>query len=63
MSGTQTTEQKIRGNDARADWVVLIGGYDLDAVARAADELQVSGALIGAYSPVYSLCAGEIPHS
>jgi hypothetical protein len=63
MPGTQTTEQKIRGNDARADWVALIGGYDLDVVRRAADELQVSSAVIGAYSPVYSLCAGELPHS
>jgi hypothetical protein len=64
MPATQTAEQKIRGGDARADWVVLVGGYDLDAVAAlASQELRVPGALVGLYSPVYSLCAGEIPHS
>jgi hypothetical protein len=33
----QTTEQKIRGSDAVADWIVLATGYDatlLEAVAR-----------------------------
>src|SRR5688572_14688652 len=36
----QTTEQKIRGGDSSADWVLLIGGYDDDAVAKAAHELS-----------------------
>ena len=59
MPAAQTTEQKIRGGDALADWVVLLGGYDADAVRDAAHGLRVPGALIGLYSPVYSLSAGE----
>lgn len=55
MPAKQTTEQKIRGGDARADWVLLIGGYDLDAVRQASEELRLSGALVDFYSPVYSL--------
>lgn len=35
----QTTEQKIRGGDAEAKWIALIGGYDADAVAAASREL------------------------
>lgn len=35
----QTTEQKIRGGDAEARWVALIGGYDVDAVAAASREV------------------------
>jgi hypothetical protein len=29
----QTTEQKIRGGDAAADWILLVTGYDGEAVA------------------------------
>ena len=30
MAGApQTTEQKIRGGDATAEWILLIGGYDV----------------------------------
>jgi hypothetical protein len=35
----QTTEQKIRGGDAEAKWIALIGGYDADAVAAASREV------------------------
>jgi hypothetical protein len=35
----QTTEQKIRGGDAEASWIALIGGYDIDAVAAASLEI------------------------
>jgi hypothetical protein len=35
-----TTEQQIRGADAAADWIVLISGYEPEAVAE-----MVSGAL------------------
>lgn len=54
----QTTEQKIRGGDATADWVMLVGGYDLEAVKHACS--QVAGGIVGIYRPVYSLSAGEI---
>jgi len=40
MAGMRpTTEQKIRGGDAEAKWIVLIGGYDVDAVAAASREV------------------------
>ncbi|MBR0710370.1 hypothetical protein [Bradyrhizobium liaoningense] len=38
-----TTEQQIRGKDGAADWIVLLSGYDEDAVERAvADQLSPS---------------------
>ena len=53
MPGAQTTEQKIRGGDATADWVLLVGGYDERAVKSAAGNGEL-------YRPAYSLSAGEI---
>jgi len=32
QTGAQTREQQIRGADATADWIVLLSGYDPDAV-------------------------------
>ncbi|MDO8877365.1 MAG: hypothetical protein Q8M24_26305 [Pseudolabrys sp.] len=32
-TASQTTEQKIRGSDAVADWIVLVSGYEPQAVA------------------------------
>jgi hypothetical protein len=62
MSGApQTTEQKIRGKDAMADCVLLVCGYDAEAVqAVAEDELSpqalvAQGALPGAIAGVYRL--------
>jgi hypothetical protein len=40
----QTVEQKIRGGDAEAKWIVLIGGYDVDALAAACRELAPGAA-------------------
>src|SRR5688572_17186949 len=47
----RTTEQRIRGGDAAADWIVLINGYSVEAVASiAAQELnEVPGAVAGLY--------------
>ena len=40
-TGQATAEQKIRGGDAVADWILLAGGYDSKAVAALLDdELQ-----------------------
>ena len=45
-----TTEQRIRGGDAAADWIVLLAGYDLAALrgvcdgALSAEKLTVAGA-------------------
>jgi len=54
-----TTEQKIRGGDKAADWVLLVNGYGTDAVARlAAEELNESafvahGAVPGSIARLY----------
>jgi len=49
----QTAEQKMRGgSDARADWVLVLRGYDADAVRAAATE---HGALPGAVTDLYRL--------
>ena len=53
VQGAPTTEQKIRGGDQSADWIVLVNGYDVDAVAMAADELD--GAASGSIARVYKL--------
>jgi hypothetical protein len=50
----QTTEQKIRGGDASADWVLLIGGYDSEAVHAAVAALP-SGMTALFYRPAFSL--------
>jgi hypothetical protein len=58
----QTEEQKIRGMDAQADWVVLLGGYDVDAVEAAQRRLRkdlAPGAIDGVYSLSHSLSAKE----
>ena len=39
MPGAQTMEQKIRGGDRSADTVLLVGGYDVDAVRAVAPEV------------------------
>lgn len=57
----QTTEQKLRGKDAQADWVVLVNGYQLDAVAALARAELCEAALVrhgaeaGAIAGVYTL--------
>ena len=53
VQGAPTTEQKIRGGDKAADWIVLVNGYDFDAVGLAADELD--GAAPGSITRVYKL--------
>jgi hypothetical protein len=48
----QTTEQKIRGADAAADWILLVGGYDLATL----DDLRsgtLSAASLGIVEPRY----------
>jgi hypothetical protein len=52
--GKPTAEQRLRGGDAAAERVLLIGGYDLDAV-RAAAAPGLPGALIGVYRLAYCL--------
>src|SRR5204863_3839552 len=46
----QTTEQKLRGGDAAPDWVALVSGYSVDAVASLAQkELKLPGSVAGMY--------------
>ena len=60
MPGTpQTTEQKIRGGDAQADWVVLIGGHDASAVEGKLRQLRIRAAVGGLYRLAHSLSAKE----
>lgn len=62
-----TTEQKIRGQDGWADWVLLVTGYDgsaLDALAGGelrADALARSGAAGGAVHGRYELACSAVP--
>ena len=54
----QTAEQNIRGGDGAADWVLLVGGYDLEAIKDTSS--LVAGGIVGLYRPAYSLSSGEI---
>jgi hypothetical protein len=62
----QTAEQKIRGGDAAADWVLLLGGYEAAAVTGAINELQLEahgaapGRLEGLYRPVFCLTPKDL---
>ena len=65
----QTAEQGIRAKDAAADWILLICGYDVEAVSAVAasqmDGLAAHGALPGAteerYRCAYSLTSKDLP--
>jgi hypothetical protein len=57
-----TKEQKIRGGDASADWIVLVGAYETEALGELARTslspavLAALGAQDGARVGVYELC-------
>jgi hypothetical protein len=65
----QTAEQRIRGGDRQADCVLLISGYDAEAVKAAVaaqvGELEGHGALpgsiVGFYRCAYSLTSKDLP--
>lgn len=59
QAGGPTEEQKIRGGDASADRVLLIGGYDPAAVESAARELSPRGATMGLYRLAYCLTSRD----
>ena len=64
----QTAEQRIRGGDAHADCVLLIGGYDADAVRAVVHqdvtEMEAQGAapgrIEGLYRCAFSLTARDL---
>jgi len=58
VQGAQTTEQKIRGGDQSADWVVLVNGYSVNALeSLAANELSdaAPGSVMRIYNLAYAL--------
>ena len=59
MAGPQTAEQKIRGGDAQADRVLLVCGYDADAVQAAARGLAPHGSVTGLYRLAYCLTSKD----
>lgn len=61
IAGPPTIEQRIRGGDARADWVLLVCGYDVDAVRAAAGEQRLPGAVEGLYRLAYSMTSKDLP--
>ncbi len=58
-----TVEQKIRGGDRSADWVLLVGGYDAEAVKKVVTEDFDSqpGRIARLYRPAYSLTPKDQP--
>jgi hypothetical protein len=44
-ASSPTTEQQIRGRDAAADWIVLLSGYDPEAVQKVVADRLSSSAL------------------
>lgn len=57
----QTTEQKIRDGDAHADWILVVGGYDVDALKPIAGELALPGAAVGLYRLAYAVTSRDLP--
>src|SRR5258706_10767646 len=55
MPGAPTVEQKIRGGDAAAAWVLLVGGYDMEAVRKS----PLPQGMVGFYRPAFSLSSGD----
>ena len=60
-STPQTTEQKIRGGDANADWVLLVCGYDVDALKPIPGELALSGGAVELYRLGYAVTSRDLP--
>jgi hypothetical protein len=69
-TSSPTTEQQIRGKDGAADWIVLLSGYETDAVERViADQLSpsalhVAGArdhpTMGCYKLAFTMTAQDV---
>jgi hypothetical protein len=57
-----TQEQKIRGGDATADWIVLLSSYETETLQRAVTDelspqrLQAAGAHAAMTHDIYALC-------
>ena len=58
VQGAETTEQKIRGGDQSAEWIVLVNGYSVNALeSLAANELNdaAPGSVMRIYNLAYTL--------
>lgn len=70
QTSSPTTEQQIRGKDGAADWIVLLSGYEPDAVERVLAEqlapaaLQAKGArdnpTLGRYRLAYTMTPQDV---
>ena len=60
-AAVQTTEQKIRGGDAAADWIVLVSGYDAEAVTAVTAQMHEAPMTAGVYSLACLMNAGDVP--
>lgn len=66
-AGPRTAEQELRGGDQQADWILLLNGYDDDAVRTALagelspDALASHGVKPGAVAGMYRLAYSAIP--
>jgi hypothetical protein len=60
-----TAEQKIRGGDAVADWIILVSGYDSDALENVTDvelrSLQQAGAMPSTAASLFRLSYALAP--
>ena len=63
-----TAEQKIRGGDAVADWIILVSGYDPEALEKVAGaelgatSLERAGGLSSSAASLYRLSYALTPH-
>ena len=60
VPGAPTTEQKIRGKDARADWILLVAGYDVEAVKAVVAQAALPDAAGAIYRPAFSLTSKDV---
>ena len=62
VAAPKTAEQAIRGNsDQAADWIVLVTGYDLQAVRKIAGRLSVdANATVQTHSLALSMARGDV---
>jgi hypothetical protein len=63
-----TAEQKIRGGDAVADWIILVSGYNLEALVKVAGaelgatSLERAGGLSSSAASLYRLSYALTPY-
>jgi hypothetical protein len=55
-----TAEQEIRGGDAQADRVLVLCGYDVEAIKAAAAQVAPPGATVGLYRLAYSMTSRDL---